>query len=281
MINENNYTVYMHTSPSGKAYIGITSTSVEERWDNGKGYLKKKKNGGYKQPAMANAVLKYGWERFDHIVFETNLSKEDAEHMEKLLIDIFQTRNKRYGYNIREGGGSTGRVSEETRLKMIIASTGRKHTEEEKRKISEANKGEKHPMFGKHFSDDARKKMSEAQKARWTDDERKKVSERMKGKKRSRESVCAGAKNHRKKIFCIELNKEFDSLKSAAEEMGKIGHTAVDKRDLLPSPEEEVGEGVFAAPLRALHQITFINFFFMFVSPKSFIEIITFIQSHF
>ena len=33
--NDRCYTVYMHTSPSGKRYIGITSTSVEERWRNG------------------------------------------------------------------------------------------------------------------------------------------------------------------------------------------------------------------------------------------------------
>lgn len=220
MKNENNYTVYMHISPSKKAYIGITSMNIEDRWDRGTGYLKKRKDGKYKQPAIANAILKYGWDSFDHIIFESNLLKKDAEHMEKLLIDIFQTRNKLYGYNIREGGGSTGKMAEESRLKMINSLKGRKHTEEELRKMSETHKGEKHPMFGKHPSSETRKKMSESQKALWTDDKRQEVSDRFKGKKKTEESVRASAEKHQKRIFCIELNKEFDSIKSAAEEIG-------------------------------------------------------------
>ena len=35
----------------------------------------------------------------------------------------------------------------------------------------------------------------------------------------------------------------------------------MEKGDLLPSPEEEVGEGIFAAPLGAGHQIGFITGF--------------------
>lgn len=200
MENENNYTVYMHTSPSGKAYIGITSTSVEDRWDNGNGYLKKKKDGKYKQPAMANAILKYGWENFNHVIFESNLSKNDAEHMEKLLINIFQTRNKLYGYNIREGGGSTGKMSEESRLQMIKSLTGRKHTEEELKKMSEAQKGEKHPLFGKHHSDETLQKMSQSHKGKGpTEDCREKAMQVI-----------------RKCVICIELDLFFNSIAEAA-----------------------------------------------------------------
>lgn len=200
MDNENNYTVYMHTSPSNKAYIGITSTSVEERWDNGNGYLKKRQNGKYKQPAMANAILKYGWENFEHIIFASNLSKDDAEHMEKLLIDIFQVRNKLHGYNIREGGGSTGKMAEESRLKMINSLKGRKHTEEEKRKIGDANRGEKSYMFGKHLSDETRKKLSDAHKGKGpTESCREKAMEAI-----------------RKCVICIEMNLFFNSIAEAS-----------------------------------------------------------------
>lgn len=34
------YTVYKHTSPSGKVYIGITKRKPEYRWNKGKGYRK-------------------------------------------------------------------------------------------------------------------------------------------------------------------------------------------------------------------------------------------------
>jgi group I intron endonuclease len=200
MDNENNYTVYMHTSPSNKAYIGITSTSVEDRWDNGNGYLKRRKNGKYKQPAMANAILKYGWKSFEHIIFADKLSKEEAEHIEKLLIDIFQTRDKLYGYNIREGGGSTGKMSEESRLRMINSLKGRKHTEEELRKMSEARKGEKHPMYGKHWSDEAREHMSLAHAGTAPSES-------------CREKAMQAV---RKSVICIEMNLFFNSIVEAS-----------------------------------------------------------------
>ena len=40
---EKKWCVYMHTSPSGKKYIGITSNKPKRRCDHGDGYLKKKK----------------------------------------------------------------------------------------------------------------------------------------------------------------------------------------------------------------------------------------------
>lgn len=46
------YTVYKHTCPNGKVYIGITKRNVEKRWLNGKGYER--------QPHFYNAILKYG-----------------------------------------------------------------------------------------------------------------------------------------------------------------------------------------------------------------------------
>lgn len=40
---DDNYTVYRHTSPSGKVYIGITSMNPEKRWGkNGYGYRRQK-----------------------------------------------------------------------------------------------------------------------------------------------------------------------------------------------------------------------------------------------
>ena len=37
-----NYTVYMHISPSGKKYIGITCQKVKNRWNSGRGYKNNK-----------------------------------------------------------------------------------------------------------------------------------------------------------------------------------------------------------------------------------------------
>ena len=63
-------------------------------------------------------------------------------------------------------------LSEETRKKIGSAEKGNKyalgykHSEEAKNKIAEAMKGEKNPFYGKHHSEDARKKMREARKGK-------------------------------------------------------------------------------------------------------------------
>ena len=79
----------------------------------------------------------------------------------------------------------------ETRRKMSEAQKGEKnhffgehHTEESRRKMSEAKKGENHPLFGQHHSDDTRRKMSEAQKGKkhgpMSEEHRRKISEAVK-----------------------------------------------------------------------------------------------------
>jgi len=62
--------------------------------------------------------------------------------------------------------GLKGRpCSEETRKKLSISNIGKKHkplSEETKRKRSENMKGENHPFYGKHLSEEHKKKLSEA-----------------------------------------------------------------------------------------------------------------------
>ena len=91
VIENGNYCVYVHTSPSGKKYVGQTRTSLKKRWRNGEGYLYKYKDSDeYKQPAFARAILKYGWENIEHEIIASNLTKEEADNFEKLLIKEFQ-----------------------------------------------------------------------------------------------------------------------------------------------------------------------------------------------
>ena len=112
----NNYCVYIHTSPNGKIYVGQTGDKPEKRWNNGKGYLQKK-NGKYNQPAFAYAIQKYGWDNFEHEVIADNLTKEEANNFEKLLINKLDTINPKFGYNCKEGG-SNGSLSEKTKKKI-------------------------------------------------------------------------------------------------------------------------------------------------------------------
>lgn len=139
------YTVYKLTSPSEKVYIGITSRSVKKRWNNGIGYKR--------CPAIYSAIKKYGWENIKKEILYEGLTEEHAKFMEIFLIKQHKSNNRKYGYNLTEGGeGAKGTiVSEETRKKMSAVhkgnkyNLGRKLSKEHRRKISEREKGAKNP----------------------------------------------------------------------------------------------------------------------------------------
>jgi len=97
------YSVYMHSTPSNKRYVGITSNSPKYRWG---------KNGyGYKRhPHFFNAILKYGWENITHIILFVDLSEEDAKQLEINLIAKYKTNDRRFGYNGTTGGDGTSGV---------------------------------------------------------------------------------------------------------------------------------------------------------------------------
>lgn len=78
-IEERHYSVYVHTSPSGKYYVGMTGQQdINTRWKGGAGYSG--------QPYFYHAIQKYGWENFEHEVIASHLTKEEAVNFEKLLI---------------------------------------------------------------------------------------------------------------------------------------------------------------------------------------------------
>ena len=76
---ENNYCIYAHISPSNKAYIGITCQKPNRRWHGGSGYRE--------QPKFYNAIKKYGWDNFKHIILFENLTESQACELETKLIE--------------------------------------------------------------------------------------------------------------------------------------------------------------------------------------------------
>ena len=96
MLETNNYTVYKHTSPVDKVYIGITGMNPVRRWANGLGY----KNCTH----FFNAIFKYGWDNIRHEILYTGLTQEEAECKEKELIKEYHSNNPDFGYNIQLGG---------------------------------------------------------------------------------------------------------------------------------------------------------------------------------
>lgn len=183
VIENGNYCVYIHTSPSGKKYVGQTGQKPEKRWGkDGSHYLKKEKNGEYMHIAFARAILKYGWDNIEHEIVASNLTKEEADNFEKLLIEKLNTKNRKYGYNLKDGGLGGGGFSEETLKKMSESHKGKKQSEEAIRKRVEKLIGINNPNYGKHLSEETKQKIKESRK--WytpSEETRKKMSDLFKG----------------------------------------------------------------------------------------------------
>ena len=165
---ERRYKLYVHISPSNKRYYGITRLDVKKRWGSG--------GCGYRyQPYIWNAIQKYGWDNFTHEILFDNLTEDEACLIEQCYIALYDTMDRTKGYNCSIGG------------------VDHLHTEDTKYKLSEIMIGENNPMYGKHHTDETKKKMSERKK-----------------------DIYLGNKNpNARKIRCIELDKVFDTVEDA------------------------------------------------------------------
>jgi len=150
------------------------------------------------------------------IFLKQNLTEEEAFKHEEYMIAVLGRKDLGTGIlrNRTDGGeGSSGAIrSEETRKILSEAMKGenhyfygKSHSEETRRKLSEANKGkfagENHPLYGKSPSEETRRKQSEARKGKKPSEEtRRKQSESKKGKKLSEETrrKCSEAKKGKK-----------------------------------------------------------------------------------
>lgn len=172
-MEEKRYTVYLHiNSKNKKVYVGITHfiKNPNRRWLNGNGYRK--------TSLIYKAINKYGWDNFYHIVF-CNTTKEKACLLEQTLIKFYKKQG--ISYNIGLGGEGSESFSEETKEKLRQYTPwikGKHHTEEVKKKISEAGKrpcseetkkkiskantGDRNGMFGKHISEYNKLKIKQA-----------------------------------------------------------------------------------------------------------------------
>lgn len=120
------YCVYMHKNKiNGKAYVG-QSCNIKVRW-HPKSYSS--------SPYFYKAILKYGWDNFEHIILEDNLTVQEADKKEKYYIDYFNTLNRQYGYNLKQGGNNGYVLSKETKEKISLSN--KKYFEKNKEKCLE------------------------------------------------------------------------------------------------------------------------------------------------
>lgn len=160
---------------TNKKYIG-QSIHINERWYKHRNELN---NGSHYNDYLQKAWNKHGEENFIFYVLEY-CPVEELDEKEICYIDMYNTMNRNYGYNLKSGGQSTNVVySEEMKQKLSksikktysnsnlkkirsIAALKQWANPEIKQKIMGKNNG----MYGKHHTEESKRKMSEAQKGK-------------------------------------------------------------------------------------------------------------------
>lgn len=198
-MEENNHVVYVHINKENKkTYVGQTN-NIQRRWrNNGIDYEK--------CSYFYNAIQKYGWDNFEHIILKEKLSQEEANYWEQYYIDFYHSKYNENGYNIREGGNKELAEITKQKLSEIAKEKGRWVGDKNPRHIDPLF-GERNGMYGKHHSEETRQKISEKNKGKTlTEEHKQKISKFMN-------------ENHprAKKVRCIETGEIFLSARKAAE----------------------------------------------------------------
>ena len=132
-------------------------------------------------------------------IIKNCLNEEEAFKLEAEIIEDYVFT---FGYGINIEGYKD--FSNETYLTNCTwggeGSSGMRHSEEAKQRISESHKGKNNYLYGKHRSEEHKKKISEAEK----------------GKKLSEETKRKIGEKIGKKVICITTGKIFNSQTEAS-----------------------------------------------------------------
>ena len=167
--------VYKHTTPSGKVYIGITCTSLVQRWKNGKAYKG--------CPKFNASIQKYGWDNILHECLYDGLSEMEAKSIETSL--ILEHRRLGISLNLTDGGDG---------VRKPVSDEARKKISQSLKKYYKSHPG---TFTGRHVSDEAKAKIrAKVTKYRHTDEAKAKIRDASirfnairKGKPAPKESV--------------------------------------------------------------------------------------------
>lgn len=183
---------------NSKMYIG-QSKDIYRRWGIHKYYLRKNE---HDNKHLQNSWNKYGEENFVFFILD-GCDISDLDGKECSYIQIYNTIDARFGYNLQCGGGVNRVIRESTRQKLIEA--GRKSA---KNYIPGSRKGS---MLGKHLSEETKEKLRQAHLGKkLPPEECARISERTKG---SKNPNC-------KPVYCPELDESFWGAKEAQDKYG-------------------------------------------------------------
>lgn len=166
------YYVYMHRNKfNNKVYIGVTN-DIKRRWrSNGVEYRS--------SISFYGAILKYGFDAFEHLILQETDDEKQAFELEKRYINEYESNSKKKGYNI-SAGGNGGKIYKNHPRNMLGKHQTDFQKENQSRLMSDSDFNpmkngavkwgvtHKHPrgMMGKHHSEEHNQLVSEKLKGR-------------------------------------------------------------------------------------------------------------------
>lgn len=145
--------IYKWTSPSGKYYIG-QAVNLKRRYND---FVNFKRTYTSKGSAIDNAREKYNSKELWSYEILQKCTKEQLDELEMKYIKELDSTNSRVGYNSTKGGQGIGKecIKPWGSEKQIQALKNRR-----------TYVGKENPNYGKHLSEEAKKRISEAAKGR-------------------------------------------------------------------------------------------------------------------
>lgn len=142
--------IYKWTSPSGKYYIG-QAVNLKRRYND---FVNFKRTYTSKGSAIDNAREKYNSKDLWSYEILQECTREQLDELETKYINELDSANSRLGYNSTKGGDGTKGVAWGSEKQIQALKNRRTYV------------GKENPNYGKHHSEEAKKRISEAAKGR-------------------------------------------------------------------------------------------------------------------
>lgn len=197
--------IYAHINKiNGKAYVGQTIQTLQNRWGRGSLYSS--------CTCFYNAIKKYGWDNFEHKILECGLNENELNEREKYWIKIYNSIEN--GYNLREGGNQQ-HLTEDHKEKIRLSNVetvGRKVICLNTGTIYDSITAAKKDTGAEHIGDCCSGKNKTAGKDKNGKALMWKYIEDYTGKEKILE---INQKRGKTKVLCIETNIQYNSAKEA------------------------------------------------------------------